>query len=76
MVEYSLLTCIVIAVAQLWKKVGLNTDLIPLLNICVATLLSIIFTADLELLSRIQQGLIIGLAASGTYDLGKCFKKF
>jgi len=75
MIDFSILLCIVMTAAQLWKKVGLNNDLIPLLNVLTAIVLSLIWKTELDLLIRIQQGLIIGLSASGVYDMYKCFKK-
>ena len=75
MTEFSLMICIVMSVAQLWKKMKLNVDLIPLLNILVAMILSFIWLTDLELSFRLQQGLIIGLSASGVYETCKYLTK-
>jgi len=76
MIDFSMMVFIVMNIAQLWKKSGLNAQLIPLLNVLVAMLLSLIWLGDLEFSLRIQQGLIIGLAASGTYDVCMSFKKY
>lgn len=35
MVEFRALVGLVMVIAQAWKKVGLNVDLIPLVNTCV-----------------------------------------
>ena len=75
MIDFSVMICIIIGVAQLWKKKKLNVDLIPLLNILVAMLLSLIWLSDLELLLRLQQGLIIGLSVAGVYDVCTSFFK-
>ena len=69
MTLFSIILCIVMSVAQLWKKLGLNTRLIPLVNVLVATTLSVIFSGGTGFLASIQQGLVIGLSASGMYDL-------
>jgi len=73
MIEFSAIAGLVIVVAQIAKKMGLNNDLIPLLNICAALAFSLIFFGELELSEQIQQGFLIGLSASGIYDVGKCF---
>jgi len=73
MIEFSAMVGLVIVVAQIGKKMGLSADLIPLLNICVALALSLIFFSGLETSYRVQQGILIGLSASGIYDVGKCF---
>jgi len=75
MIEVSALICLVMVIAQAWKKLGLNRDLIPLLNVISGLFLSLLFFNELEILCRIQQGVMIGLAASGIYDIGTCFKK-
>jgi len=43
-------------------------------DIRAAIILSLVLKADLAFISRIQQGLVIGLSASGIYDVYKCFK--
>jgi len=75
MIEFSAMVGLVIVVAQIWKKIGLSTELIPLLNVCIAVVLSLIFFDEFELSYLIQQGILIGLSASGIYDVGKCFMK-
>jgi len=75
MVEFGTLVCLIMVIAQTWKKLGLNADLIPLLNVIIGLILSLIFFGELEFLYRLKQGLMIGLSATGTYDIGKCFKK-
>ena len=75
MVEFGTFVCLIMIIAQTWKKLGLNTDLIPLLNVILGLILSYVFFNDLNHLYRLQQGIVIGLSASGIYDIGKCFKK-
>ena len=69
MIDVSVIACIVMGIAQLWKKLKLNEDWIPMINVVVAILLSLVWFDDLQLLFRLQQGLIIGLSASGAYDV-------
>lgn len=68
MTDLGVMMGIIMIMAQLWKKMGLRTDLIPFLNLVVALALTLIPLTELDLVDRIQQGLIIGLAASGVYD--------
>ncbi|MCL2559376.1 MAG: hypothetical protein FWE07_02715 [Turicibacter sp.] len=74
MIDTSITLSVVMLTAQIWKKQGLDHHLIPLLNIVTAIILSLVLKADLAFISRIQQGLVIGLSASGIYDVYKCFK--
>ena len=73
MTNFSMMVCLVMGIAQLCKKMGLNTRLIPLVNVLVATALSLIFPGGTSFLTSIQQGLLIGLAASGMYDVCMSF---
>jgi len=75
MLEFASFVCLIMVIAQTWKKLGLNADLIPILNVILGLILSLIFFSELEFLYRVKQGLMIGLSATGTYDIGKCFKK-
>ena len=74
MIDFGAMVCIVMCVAQLWKKSGLKKELIPLLNLLVGLLLSFIWFGDLSYPELIQQGLIVGLSASGVYEVGACLK--
>jgi len=69
MIDVGVIVCMVMGIAQLWKKLKLNTNWIPVLNVLVALLLSLVWFDDLQLLFRLQQGLMIGLSASGAYDV-------
>ena len=75
MLEFGTLVYLIMVIAQTWKKLGLNADLIPILNVILGLILSLILFGELEFLYRIKQGLMIGLSASGTHDIGRCFKK-
>jgi len=74
MVDFSMMVGIVMGVSQLLKKTGLNTQIIPIFNVLVGMLLSIL-CMDLSLMESLQQGLLIGLSASGVYDVCTSFKK-
>ena len=70
MIDFGALMGIVMGVAQLWKKLGLASRWIPLLNVVSAIGLAMIWLSELDMMMRLQHGLIIGLAASGLYDVG------
>jgi len=76
MVDFSMITALVIGIAQLSKKAGLNPYLIPVLNVLVGSALSLLLLNEPTMLDNIQQGLIIGLSASGFYDLCTNTKKY
>lgn len=48
---------------------------IPLLNIVVSIVLSLLLIPTMTLVEKIIQGFIIGLSASGFCDVCKSFKK-
>jgi len=76
MVDFSVIVAIVIGAAQLSKKVGFNPELIPLLNVLMGMALSMLLLNEPTMLENVQQGLLIGLSASGFYDLCINTKKY
>ena len=76
MADFSVITTLVIGIAQLSKKMGFNPCLIPLLNVVIGMTLSLFLLRDSTLLDSIQQGLMIGLSASGFYELCTNTKKY
>lgn len=75
MIDFSVIIYIVMGVAQLSKKTRFNPRFIPLLNVAVAITLSLIWMEGLDYIIRIQQGLLIGLSASGVYDVCMSMKR-
>ena len=75
MIDLGVKVCLIMSIAQLWKKSGLKTELIPLLNVSTGLLLTFFWLEEFNLMIFIQQGLILGLSASGVYDVGSCFRK-
>jgi len=75
MVDFSMMVAVVMINAQLLKKIGFNPQTIPLMNVLFGLILSILCFPNLHLLENIQQGLLIGLSASGVYDVCMGFKK-
>jgi len=74
MVEFGTQVCLIISISHFWKKSGLKSELVPLLNLLMGLLLTFFTMEDFNLMNLIQQGLLLGLSASGVYDAGKCFK--
>jgi len=75
MVEFSTMVGIIMGISQLLKKIGLDPRVIPIFNVLLGTGLSLLYSNDFDFLESIQQGLIIGLSASGMYDVCMSFKK-
>ena len=75
MIEFTTMACIVMGIAQLMKKLNVKNKWLPFVNVFVAMALSLIWKTELTLTMRLQQGLLIGLSASGIYDLCIGFKK-
>jgi len=67
---------IVMAISQLFKKTGLNPRVIPIFNVLLGTGLSLLYFNNLGILESIQQGLLVGLSASGMYDVCTSFKTY
>jgi len=66
---------IIMGISQLLKKTGLDPRVIPIFNVLLGTGLSLLYVNDFGFLGSIQQGLLIGLSASGVYDVCVSFKK-
>ena len=62
------------ALAEILKKLGLDTKYIPLFNVIVGLLLGVIFNSG-NWLYGIISGITIGLTASGLYDAVKYTKQ-
>jgi len=75
MVDFSMMVGIVMGISQLLKKTGLDPRVIPIFNVLLSIGLSSVYFSDLGFLASLQQGLIIGLSASGMYDVCASFKK-
>ena len=75
MIDFSALVCLVTGLAQIWKKLGLPTRFIPLLNIVIGVIFSFLWFHELGVEFRLKQGLILGLSASGGYDVYMALKK-
>lgn len=63
----SVLCAIVMGLAEVAKKLGINSKLIPLINLVVGVTLGV-FYGGMGVKNGIAQGLVIGLMASGCYS--------
>ena len=74
-IDLGLLVMIVIALSEVFKQVGIvATKYIPILNIVFGIVGGIVYLPN-DLKTNILMGLIIGLSASGLFDITKAFKK-
>lgn len=64
------LVAIVIALTQIVKDVGLDSKFAPVIAL-VLGIAGGVFFLDGEVQYRIMSGILMGLAASGLYDVGK-----
>lgn len=73
MISYGIALPFILLIAQYWKKLGLRSELVPLVNIVVATILTVVFLDGTTVNQRLLDGIVLGLSASGLYDVAKCF---
>jgi len=59
---------LIIGLAEVIKKIGLNSKFIPLVNLILGLIAGIIFLNPGDIKAGIIQGLFIGLSASGLYS--------
>ena len=59
---------LVIGLAEVIKKIGLNSKFVPLANLILGLIAGIIFLNPGDIRAGIIQGLFIGLSASGLYS--------
>jgi len=76
MVEFSTMIGIVMGISQLLKKTGLDPRVIPIFNVLLGMGLSLLYSDDFDFLEGIQQGFIVGISASGMYDVCMSFKNY
>ena len=75
MMDFSVMIGLIMGVSQLLKKTGLNPQVIPLLNVLVGIGLTTLYLPTFDLMVVVQQGLLLGLSASGVYDVCMSFEK-
>jgi len=59
---------LVIGLAEVIKRIGLNSKFVPLVNLILGLIAGIIFLNPGDIKAGIIQGLFIGLSASGLYS--------
>ncbi|MFB5557458.1 holin, partial [Bacillus cytotoxicus] len=74
MIEMSVMIGIVVGLSQIVKTIGLQTKYVPLLNVTLGIVLSVLFL-DGDIKTGVFKGIIIGLSASGLFDHTKILKK-
>ncbi|HDR4707603.1 TPA: holin [Bacillus paranthracis] len=74
MVSLAVMIGIVVGLSQIVKTIGLQTKYVPLLNLTLGIVLGVLFL-DGDIKTKVFQGIIIGLSASGLFDHTKIMKK-
>lgn len=67
-IDAGVLTAIVIALAELVKKMGVPAKYVPLFALCIGIVAGIVYLNPGDVQKGILNGVIIGLAASGLYS--------
>ena len=73
-ITMAIMAAVIIGIAGIFKKAGLNPKFIPILNL-VFGILGCIFLLDTELTLRVFNGIIVGLIASGLFSGAKNVKE-
>ena len=73
MMDFSVMIGLIMGVSQLLKKTGLSPQVIPLLNVLVGIGLTTLYLPTFDLMAVVKQGLLLGLSASGVYDVCMSF---
>lgn len=70
MMEYTdvLLIPVIMAIAEMLKKVGFNPKFIPVVDIILGLIGGLVYLYPGDIKAGILQGLIMGLAACGVYS--------
>jgi len=67
----ALLIPIITAVTEVFKKMGLPTNLTTFLSLILGILAGFIYVSPNDWRAALLRGIIMGLSASGLYDFGK-----
>ena len=59
---------LIIALAEVSKKLGLNTRFVPLIDLALGLLSGLFIYSNLDLVQRIVVGLALGLSACGLFS--------
>lgn len=63
----SLMVAIVMGLSEVFKNLGLNSKLIPIVNLILGIIVGIVYSG-LGIKNGIATGIIVGLTASGFYS--------
>lgn len=67
MIELSVLTAIIIGLSQVAKIAGFPVKFIPILNIGIGVIISVVYHYN-DIKSGVINGIVAGLSASGLYS--------
>lgn len=74
MIDIALLIAVVVALTELFKRLGTPNKYLPLISLAIG-LLAGVFYLDYALKEQVLYGVIIGLSASGLFDHTKIIRK-
>jgi hypothetical protein len=71
-IEYlqALIIPVIVFVEEVFKKIGLPSKYIPVINVALGLFTGIVFNLD-DIVKGITIGIVLGLSAGGFYDLIK-----
>lgn len=75
MFEIGAIVAIIIALSQLFKNSGVKAKFIPLINVVLGLLAGFFFIDAGTIQESVMYGLMIGLGASGLFDMSKVVTK-
>lgn len=70
MIELPLLVSLIVAVTQVIKEIGIPAKYCPLFNLLIGAFSGLAFIEG-DISTKILTGLLLGLTASGLFDVGK-----
>lgn len=75
MFEIGVLVAVIVALGQLFKNSGVSARFIPIINVVLGVLGGLFFLDVSSIQDSIIYGLMIGLGASGLFDVSKVVTK-
>lgn len=75
MFELGVILAVIVGLGELYKKMELPKKFLPLVNIVLGVLAGFFFIDPVSIQESIMTGLMLGLGASGLYDISKSVPK-
>lgn len=75
MYDFALISAVIVALNELLKKVGLNAKFVPVVSVILGIIGGYFYLPAETVKDAIFNGIIVGLAANGLFDMSKVIKK-